>query len=143
MKVKICYKCKQEKNIDQFYTSGKTAAGYTKYSSRCKDCDNSRSISAKRLATRLAYRKAKKFNMRDALNQLKQTMSCNKCGMSFREQPWLLDFHHRDPNTKSFQIGSGPTFLKPWEVIMEEVGKCDPLCANCHRTLHYLETHPL
>ena len=49
-----------------------------------------------------------------------------------------LDFHHRDPKTKSFCIGleSGAVSLKR---VIREVAKCDILCANCHRKLHAAE----
>lgn len=45
-----------------------------------------------------------------------------------------LDFHHRDPNEKEFRIGKGNTMK--WEKVLEELDKCDLLCANCHRELH-------
>ena len=35
---KNCTKCSEEKPIGEFYTTGKTADGYTKYNSWCKKC---------------------------------------------------------------------------------------------------------
>jgi hypothetical protein len=44
-----------------------------------------------------------------------------------------FDFHHRDPSTKQFAIGS---FTGAWETLLVEAEKCDLLCANCHRLRH-------
>jgi len=52
------------------------------------------------------------------------------CGES---NPLVLDFDHKDPNKKSFTIGS--VARKGWslEVLYKEIDKCDVVCANCHR----------
>jgi len=42
-----------------------------------------------------------------------------------------FDFHHRDPTAKSFNISN----KKTWEIIKEELDKCDLLCCLCHRIL--------
>lgn len=36
---KICKKCNEEKNITEFYTSGKTKKGVIQYRGTCKECD--------------------------------------------------------------------------------------------------------
>jgi hypothetical protein len=59
---------------------------------------------------------------------------CSKCG---EKKYYLLDFHHIDPTTKSFQISQGES--KGWEKIKQEIEKCIVLCANCHREFHFLE----
>ncbi len=45
----------------------------------------------------------------------------------------VLEFHHRDPATKEFGIGG---FDGSLERLRGEVGKCDLLCASCHRLRH-------
>lgn len=62
---------------------------------------------------------------------------CQKCGF---DHPSALQFHHRDPKTKSFGITakelSAPK-KRPWDtVIVPELEKCDLLCANCHFLEH-------
>lgn len=59
---------------------------------------------------------------------------CIKCSVAF--PPAVFDFHHRNPEEKSFGIGSELT-NKSMDELLEEVKKCDLLCANCHRVLHY------
>lgn len=48
-----------------------------------------------------------------------------------------LDFHHRDSDEKMGTIGQ----VRHWpkEKLLAEIEKCDVVCANCHRWLHYLE----
>lgn len=59
---------------------------------------------------------------------------CESCGES---RPATLCFHHRDPSQKKFQL-DGRTFAnRKWELVKDEVEKCDLLCQNCHHTLHY------
>ena len=59
---------------------------------------------------------------------------CKKCG--YNKCPAALDFHHRDPSTKSFGISS-KGMTRSFEKIKEELDKCDLICANCHREIHY------
>jgi hypothetical protein len=44
-----------------------------------------------------------------------------------------LDFDHRDPSLKSFRLTAGAVMLKSRAALMNEVRKCDIVCANCHR----------
>jgi hypothetical protein len=60
-----------------------------------------------------------------------KNVPCVDCGI--RLDPHQMDFDHRDPSTKSFQIMSGRTLLMSREKLSAEVEKCDVVCANCHR----------
>ena len=73
--------------------------------------------------------------LRTWLNDYKTTLQCSKCT---ENHPACIDFHHRDPNEKEVNI-SQIVKKKGWckDRIMEEIKKCDVLCANCHRKLHY------
>ena len=58
---------------------------------------------------------------------------CIKCG--YFRYPEVLEFHHKDPSTKEFNLGlNGLT--RSWERTRKEIEKCDLLCANCHREKH-------
>jgi len=59
---------------------------------------------------------------------------CMDCGGAF--PPHVMDFDHRDRSTKSFNIAGG-SILRNRGAVLEEVMKCDVVCANCHR----LRTH--
>lgn len=58
---------------------------------------------------------------------------CQRC--SWRPRSVLeavgLDFHHRDPHTKSFTISK--SYRRKLAALTAEVEKCDLLCATCHR----------
>jgi predicted HNH restriction endonuclease len=72
---------------------------------------------------------------RVAYRKLKESLSCSKCGF---KHPAAIDFHHVDPSTKS---GSIAHMISDNRIpkAMAEIAKCIPLCANCHRILHYEE----
>ena len=56
---------------------------------------------------------------------------CMDCGGRFA--PHQMDFDHRDVTAKQFRLTSGGAMLRPTLVLLEEVAKCDVVCANCHR----------
>lgn len=62
---------------------------------------------------------------------------CKSCGF---DHPAGLQFHHRDPATKSFGITTkelGSPRKYSWDsVIKPELDKCDLLCSNCHFVHH-------
>lgn len=57
---------------------------------------------------------------------------CIRCGF---DDPRALDFHHRDPDSKVAAVGKAASHKWRRERILEEIGKCDCLCSNCHRIL--------
>jgi hypothetical protein len=56
---------------------------------------------------------------------------CADCGGRF--EPHQMDFDHRDPATKLFNLMSGRASLKSEHALIAEAAKCDIVCANCHR----------
>lgn len=59
---------------------------------------------------------------------------CQKCG--YNTNISALEFHHRDPTNKKFQIDVRAFSNKNIDLLLDEINKCDLLCANCHRELH-------
>ena len=74
------------------------------------------------------------------LQELKKTLSCIKCDIKdFR----VLEFHHRervpyngqtDRYTVSYLLNHAGK-----KRVLEEIAKCDCLCANCHKIEHWKE----
>jgi hypothetical protein len=56
---------------------------------------------------------------------------CADCGLRYK--PHQMDFDHRDPGTKSFNVMAGRAMLMSTAKVLSEVAKCDIVCANCHR----------
>ena len=59
---------------------------------------------------------------------------CSKCG--YKKNFAALEFHHVDPETKSFQLDLRCLSNRTWSSILEEGEKCVLLCSNCHAELH-------
>ena len=57
---------------------------------------------------------------------------CVDCG--YAASVAALEFHHRDPSTKLFEVGQFSA--RALSRLQDEVSKCDLLCANCHRQRH-------
>lgn len=62
-------------------------------------------------------------------------LQCIKCGENHRA---CLDFHHRDRSQKDRVISVALRQFGPAK-LEAEMAKCDVLCSNCHRKLHYEE----
>ncbi|HET9682065.1 MAG TPA: hypothetical protein VFP19_08505 [Candidatus Limnocylindrales bacterium] len=56
---------------------------------------------------------------------------CKDCGGRFAGHQ--MDFDHRDPSTKAFNLLTGRALLKSRTQLLAEIAKCDIVCANCHR----------
>jgi len=60
-----------------------------------------------------------------------RAVPCADCGGRFAGHQ--MDFDHRDPSQKSFNLCSSRAALKSREQILAEAAKCDVVCVNCHR----------
>ena len=58
---------------------------------------------------------------------------CQRCGYDRCLE--ALEFHHLHSSKKDFGISS-KGYTRSWERTREELGKCELLCANCHREVH-------
>lgn len=65
--------------------------------------------------------------------ELKSKLKCGKCP---ENDSICLDFHHRNPKEKKFIILHMVRDGFSKSMILEEIAKCDVLCANCHRKHH-------
>jgi len=67
------------------------------------------------------------FHKRKDIIAALKAQPCMDCGGTF--PPECMDFDHlRD---KKFQISQ--SWNRRLDVLIEEISKCDPVCANCHR----------
>jgi transketolase len=68
------------------------------------------------------------------LRQYKAEHPCILCG---QDDVTKLDFHHRLPVTKCFNV-SRPSGTISMQTLLEEIAKCDVLCQPCHMRRHKL-----
>lgn len=66
----------------------------------------------------------------------KKSLVCVDCG---EDDSIVLDFHHRNPNEKDWEVSSMVSHAYSKERILREADKCDVVCANCHRRRHHKE----
>lgn len=52
------------------------------------------------------------------------------CGRTYPY--WIMDFDHRPDEVKLFDIGDTNKWTSERK-LMDEIAKCDLVCANCHR----------
>ena len=121
METKICSKCGRELPLDRF-ESGRN---------QCRDCRNAR-------RKELRDANPEKHRKESARRQKEQTAwlqslkkECLICG---EKEPICLDFHHINPEEKSFTIAKHQSLGK--EKLLAEIKKCVCLCSNCHRKVH-------
>jgi hypothetical protein len=105
------YRCKtcSVEGQENFYNSSKYY---------CKSCWNTRT-----------YKSAK--DKIAAYMESRGGIKCSACG--YDKCIGALEFHHRDPKEKD------PSWSRGWSLskLKIELDKCDILCANCHREIHY------
>jgi hypothetical protein len=87
-------------------------------------------------AARNAYRNGFRKSLRDLINEQKQGKACVRCGIT---DPRVLDFHHRDPEQKLSSLSDLWKRNPGKQAVIDEIAKCELLCANCHRILHWEE----
>jgi len=68
--------------------------------------------------------------------ELKSQLVCRRCGES---HPACLEFHHQEPATKERSVADA--VRRGWSRarILDELHKCEVLCANCHAKHHARE----
>lgn len=119
MDKKVCSTCGKEFGLENFYKCGKTKGGKTRYACECKDCRKSREIK-------------RYYELKDDVSVFRKP--CVHCGL---DKPYLIEFHHRNPNEKEFVIAHWRK--KSRSEFLNELKKCDPLCRNCHEEFHHLK----
>lgn len=102
--------------------------GYYKESWLSLDAFNRFKVKQK-VAARVSSLKNLKKN-KEIVDAYKLNSGCIVCG--YNKNPVALDFDHRVQSEKSFDIGSRLANIRE-ETLMNEISKCDVLCANCHR----------
>ena len=78
--------------------------------------------------------KDKRGKITKALQEIRQNTPCTDCKENYPY--WVMEFDHL--GNKSFTIGQYYNYTQSMEKVMEEVAKCEVVCANCHKTRTYM-----
>lgn len=127
-----CGLCKETKHFSNFNKNKTQTLGYQ---SVCRECNRERSKryykenpEKHREEVEKRNKKQKKIVQDFIIKYLKEN-PCIKCGENDLR---TLQFDHRNPTDKVNDVSSligGRSSLKK---IVDEISKCDVLCANCH-----------
>jgi len=137
MDKKICNKCKNEKELDEFGNNKSKKDGKQL---TCKICVSEQQLKCYHKDKTKYFQRNKKVKtkIKDEFITFKKTLSCSKCNDN---RYYVLDFHHLEKTLKFdwihkilFNYG-GINSNK----FKEEIEKCVVLCSNCHREFHHLE----
>ncbi len=80
--------------------------------------------------------KERKRKIKTWLSNYKKELICQSCGENHIA---CLEFHHRESQNKDIILAR--VVNNGWSLkrIQIEIDKCQVLCANCHRKVHYKE----
>ena len=112
--MKVCKHCLIEKDETDFPMNGNRRHSW------CKECHRENV-------------KNKYKENRDWVNTLKD--KCSICG--YNKNKAALEFHHPDNNKECNVNSLAKRAIKNRERVLKEIEKCELLCANCHREIHY------
>ena len=73
------------------------------------------------------YRVSRREWFREAIDSLKLELGCTDCG--YNANPEALDFDHLEDKKMAVAHGT----LASWPKVLNEMAKCEIVCANCHR----------
>ena len=86
--------------------------------------------------TERAYYISRRKKKREFLADLKNK-ACADCGGNFPH--YVMEFDHvPERGKKSFSVASGGNWSLKNGPLIEELKKCDVVCANCHRVRTYM-----
>ena len=136
--MKVCSRCLLCLDDSFFNTKRRKKDGSVQKQSYCKNCQK---IVWKEYYSNPKVRKEHQDNIRinntKKLSELRSIVSdqknkpCKDCGVKYN--PWIMDFDHLNPNSKINNISTLVANKTKLEVILNEINKCDLVCANCHR----------
>jgi hypothetical protein len=125
-----CYRCGEEKPAEDFAWRRKDKGQRDSHCRPCRSAYGREHYEANRqryIDQAAASKRKLRLARTRYLIEFFKTHPCVDCGET---DPVVLEFDHlRD---KSFSIGPELS-RKRWQSILDEIEKCEVVCANCHR----------
>jgi hypothetical protein len=127
LQIRVCSKCGTGRPLTDYNFKNRSRGLRHSY---CRDCGKE--------LTRRHYRQNKRQYLdrnlrayarrRDFVRSVK-SRPCADCGIQYPY--YVMDFDHRDGELKMYELNS--VVRMTMRDIIDEIGKCDVVCANCHR----------
>lgn len=131
--MKKCTICKEAKPLVEFNKHSRNKDGKQP---ACRDCNKERSRAYYKRNPELHRKNVRRNNLR-YLADINQKMvdylnehPCVDCGET---DILVLEFDHLDPSTKVINVGEARRLNWTWERILQEIAKCEVVCANDHK----------
>jgi hydroxymethylglutaryl-CoA reductase len=118
--------------VNQAYSENKILEEISKCTILCANCHRKHHSRDVRINGNSAVAK-KRLETKEWFIEIKKLSRCVKCG---ENDPACLDFHHLNSNEKIADISYMIAYNYGKNRILEEMKKCEVMCANCHRCLH-------
>ena len=77
------------------------------------------------------YKKLNRVRVRERVAKIKESQSCMDCG--FYYPACIMEYDHRPGTIKLSTVARLVAAEAKWSRILDEIAKCDLVCANCHR----------
>jgi hypothetical protein len=125
-----CGRCGESRPIAEFAWRRKARGQRDNYCASCRAQYKQQHYAANRsryIAQAQARKRAVVAERTAFLIEFFRTHVCVDCG---EDGPLVLEFDHR--SDKLFNISKGLRD-RNWATVLDEIAKCDVVCANCHR----------
>lgn len=154
MQTKICSGCKEIKSLNEFCKNKTFKDGLEYYCKKCRKEYKRKHYQKNReklieyqkeyyqknrekiIKRNSEYQKNNRAQKRQWFYNIKSKLKCEICGENHIA---TLVFHHRNPKEKEIDMGKVISQHISKKRILKEIKKCQILCANCHRKLHWKE----
>lgn len=129
MEKRVCNKCNQERESNDFFFRNK------KKNIKHKICRFCQREGKKKYARKNSERIIRNSKRRVLENKMKvfELLKQSKCSDCGNDDPRVLDFDHKSQEDKFMSVSEMILNKYSWKKISLEIKKCDIRCANCHR----------
>lgn len=129
MEYRTCTKCGQSKSVLNYPWKSQAKSRRHEHCRACR-----KAYFAQRYRDNPQFFKERDLKRKQIYKDLK-TGPCTDCGQIY--PPYVMDFDHRDPETKVFNVATWTATRWSLVRLAREIAKCDLVCSNCHRERSY------
>ncbi len=125
-----CGRCGTHKPVEQFAWRRRAKGQRDNYCRPCRAAYKQEHYAANRQRYIDEALRRKRALVRERVAYLVDFLRSHPCVDCGEADPVVLEFDHR--GAKAFGVGKGFRD-RNWQAVLDEMAKCDVVCANCHR----------